>query len=84
METFLHGLLVFGVLVVTDLLWSWYIKSLASDKMIMASSASALIIVCGSYATINYVGNHIMIIPAALGAFTGTYLSKYINKKKEQ
>lgn len=74
-------ILVFFSYVVIDFLWSIYIKTVADHKMFKASVYSALIMLCGGFSVIEYVNNHWLLIPAAIGCFVGTYISKFIKPK---
>ena len=80
MNNITTALVVFIFMILTDYCWGVYIKALSESKILKASIYSAFIVVAGSVTAINYVDNHWMIIPAALGAFVGTYLSN-IKKK---
>lgn len=75
--------LVFVSMAATDFFWSLYIKTLAADKVIKAGIYGMAIMLCGSFTVINYTGNHWYLVPACLGGFVGTVLSKYVEKIKK-
>jgi hypothetical protein len=66
-ETFL---LVF----LTDVLYTYYLKSVAKNKPLMASFWATVVTFCASVAAINYVEDHTMLVASLLGAFCGTYV----------
>jgi hypothetical protein len=63
--------------------WTRYIQSTAEGRAIEASIFSALIIVGGGYTTVNIVQSHWYMIPAAVGAFIGTYFVVKYHTKSE-
>lgn len=75
-------ILVFLAVACADALWTLYVQATAQDKKFKASLVSACIIVAGSFVTIEYVYNPILIIPAAFGAFVGTYITMKCSRWK--
>lgn len=65
-------------MIFTDLAWGIYVKTLAKDKIYTAGVFSMLIMLFGATVTINYIGDHAMLLPAAAGAFVGTVLTKRV------
>jgi uncharacterized membrane protein YfcA len=47
-----------------------------------ASSWAIVVTILGAFVVINYTTNHMMLIPAALGAFCGTYVGMKLRKKE--
>ena len=78
----LKALIVFLAVTFADGLWTLYIIATAKNRILLASSASATIIATGSLVTVEYVKHPILIIPAALGAFVGTYITMKYSKWK--
>lgn len=78
MNTYLLSIAVFFATVIVDLAWSLYIRFLAKDKIVSASVFSSLIILLGAFSTLSYIDNRWMILPAAVGAFVGTLISKRV------
>ncbi len=70
----LKAFLVFAAVAVTDVFWTLYVTGATEGKIWRASVYSTMIVVCGSTATIEYVQDPRMILPAAMGAFVGTIL----------
>ncbi len=68
-------LLVYLVMTLTDIVWARYTAAIANDSAAWAGVWSVGIILFGSFVTIAYVNDAWALIPAACGAFTGTYLS---------
>lgn len=73
-DTCIRGAIVFAALFVLDIVWARYTTAITERRRIVASSYSAAIIVLGAYATINYIDDPRMIVPAMLGAFCGTFV----------
>ena len=61
-------------MLVTDVVYTLLLKSVQNDKPIAASIWASLITFLGGVAIINYTNDNMMIIPAVLGAFVGTYI----------
>lgn len=71
----LEALAAFVAMFLADFVWAKYIKAIADHRRPSASSWAVLLMVLSGVATITYVNNHWMLIPAALGAFAGTWFS---------
>lgn len=67
---------------INDFIWSIYIKSLSINRMFKAAIFAALAVLFEAAAVIIYVQDYLSLIPAALGAFVGTYITKFIERKK--
>jgi len=74
---------VFAAIFIADFVWARYIGAAAHGRRVEASSWAVAVIVMGGYATIKYVGNPMMLAPAALGAFAGTWTSLWWKGKRE-
>ena len=77
----IQGLTVFLISAVVDAVWAKYIAAASAHKALAAAAWSAGIIFCGSFVTVEYVTNHWLALPAALGAFVGTYLTIWWGKR---
>lgn len=66
---------VFVSMTVADFIWAEYTKAVAAKTAIVAGLWAIGIITVGGFATISYVADHWLIIPAAIGAFCGTVIS---------
>jgi hypothetical protein len=74
--------IVFVATLLVDFSWSMYIRSLAQNKTFNAACWSAFITLAGGITVIAYNEDHRLLIPAIVGGFIGTYLSKYFNTNK--
>ena len=70
-----YALAVFLATAVVDALWTRYIQHTAERRAGQAASYSALLVLCGAFSTVAIVDQHWLAIPAAAGAFVGTYLT---------
>ena len=64
---------------VLDVVYTYYLRCVAEKKILGASFWAVACYLGGSVAVINYTSNHWMLVPAALGAFCGTYVGMKIN-----
>jgi hypothetical protein len=73
---------VFLLVAFLDFMWAQYIKHTAVADALKSASYSMAIYLLGCLVTIAYVEDHKMMVPCALGAFAGTYLSAVFSKRK--
>jgi len=80
----LEYIIVFLSMFVVDVFYAIYLKSIENNKPIFASFMAMIVFFVASIATIGYIDNHWLLIPACMGAFVGTWVGvKYnISKKK--
>lgn len=67
-----------GIFVATgigDFVWAKYIASITTSTPLIASTWATITLVLGAFVVISYVQDKRMLIPAAIGAFIGTYLA---------
>ena len=75
----IKGLLVFCASFVFDIVWTYCIKCVSAGRIWPAAITSSMMVVLGSFTTIEYVTNHAMVVFAAAGAFVGTIVTmKYM------
>jgi uncharacterized protein YqgC (DUF456 family) len=75
--------LVVLALTLADICWTMYFTETANKHATKAATWSALIILCGSFATVSFVHDKRLIVAAMIGAFLGTYITiKWMNKKE--
>jgi hypothetical protein len=69
---------------VTDIVYTQLLKSVQNDKPLASSIWASAITFLGGIAIINYTNDNMMIIPAVLGAFAGTYVGMkfHLHEKK--
>jgi hypothetical protein len=65
--------LTFLAMFLTDLSWAAYIGSVKAGSAFEAASWALALFVLGAFAVIGYTRNRWLVVPAALGAFLGTY-----------
>ena len=70
----LSWLLAFVGMVVLDITFAAWAKSVANNKPIKASAIAAVLYAVAAFVTISIVGDNWLIIPACAGAFVGTYI----------
>lgn len=75
-------LLVFVAMIVTDIVWAQYTHAVSSHNLRKAPPMAVAIIGIGAFVTTSYVENHWLIIPAAIGAYIGTFMSVWWEKRK--
>ena len=68
---------------VLDLVYTHYLKHVANNHALGASFWSVGCYLLASVAVINYTNNHVLLIPAAVGAFFGTFVGMKIRYKKQ-
>ena len=71
----------FILVFLTDILYTYYLRSIVSNKPLAASFWATIVTYCAAVAAINYVEDHNMLIAALLGAFCGTYVGMKYEKK---
>ncbi len=74
--------LVFILLFVLDLAWSFYLNNVKHGNPMLAGSWAAFLYILGASATISWVNNPWLLVPACVGAFAGTYVGVWWNKRK--
>lgn len=75
---------VFTFLAVTtvDIFYTYYLKSVNENKAVVGGVWGAIVWLIGSIAVIEYTADHMLLIPACIGAFVGTYIGIKIRNKK--
>ena len=66
---------------VVDILYGIFIKYVNQEKEVQAGIFSGLIYFVACIATIDFIENHWLLIPATIGAGLGTYVGVLINKR---
>lgn len=69
------ALTVFFSLCALDFVWAKYITATTSKRPTVAAAYASTIIVLSGTAAIGYVNDPVMLVPAAAGAFVGTYFA---------
>ncbi|WP_448043806.1 hypothetical protein [Bradyrhizobium liaoningense] len=68
----MNWLLTFVAVFALDVVWARYTIALTEDRPMRAGTNAAMVIALSGFATINYVNDPWMLLPAAGGAFAGT------------
>lgn len=71
----LLALAVFTVAAVNDFVWSRYIRAVGEKRAGHAGSWAAGTLLLGAFGIMNYTSNHWLVLPAAIGCFTGSYIA---------
>ena len=66
---------VFVVVAISDWFWARWSSACSKGSPHVASAYSVAIILCSAFAVIEYTNDHWMLIPAALGAYVGTFVA---------
>ena len=66
-----------------DIFYTYYLKSVTDSKVLVASLWSVVITILGANVVISYTTDHMLLIPAAMGAFCGTFVGMKYNKKNK-
>lgn len=75
-------LLVMLAVALADVCWTMYFIHTSKANAVKAGVWSALIMLCSSFATVNYVDDKRYVVAAMIGAFIGTWAT-IIYKKKQ-
>jgi hypothetical protein len=76
-------LLVMFSMALTDVCWAYYFIKVGERKAVQAGTWAVLLFFAGAIVTTNYVGDHSMMIAAAIGSFVGTWITVKYKKHKE-
>jgi len=74
-------ILAFIAMFLTDVFYTYYLKAVQSEQALRASTWATIIYIVAAFAIIEYNTNHLLLIPAALGAFCGTFVGMKIRKR---
>lgn len=76
------GPLVLLTTAVTDVFWTLFTANVAAKRPIRSGLASTAIVLCGSYAVMEYTHNPIMVLWAAAGAFIGSATTVWLAARR--
>lgn len=74
-------LYIFLALAVLDFIWGKYIAAVSGASAVVAAAWAVPIYALGSWVTIEYVHDPVLLIPACSGAFVGTWLSVKVKNR---
>lgn len=66
-------LLVFLATTFVDVAWTKYTLAVAAKHAVRASLWSTIIVAVGAFSVLSYTQDNLALIPAAAGAFVGTF-----------
>lgn len=75
MKTLGLALVVFMCTVIADIAWTRYTLAVTQRRPHVAAAWSAAIILIGAVTVIAYTDNPLYVLPAAAGAYVGTWLA---------
>ena len=64
----------------TDIIYTYYLRAVQDNRPVIASCWATVVTFTASVAVIEYTTNTLMLIPALLGAFAGTYVGMKLKK----
>lgn len=74
-------LFVMIAMALTDMCWAYYFIKVEERNAPQAGMWAVLLFFSGAAVTTNYIGDHTMLIAAAIGSFVGTYFTVKFKKK---
>lgn len=72
---------VFAGTFLLDVMWTLYVRGAAAGHPQRAGLASIGITLCSGMVTLEYIQDHTLLVPAALGAYGGTLLPIYLSRR---
>lgn len=66
--------LAFALMFALDIVWALYTKSMVANKPVSASAYAAAIQLFAGAVVLEYTKDPVLLIPACVGAFAGTYV----------
>lgn len=79
-----QALLVFAAMFAADIMWAWYIRRTGEGRMWRSATWATACWLPGTFVAVNYIANHWLILPAALGSFFGTAFSVWYDKRQKE
>jgi hypothetical protein len=64
----------------TDIFYTYYLKAVQDEQVMRASMWAAVVFLIACVAVINYTTNYWLLVPAAVGAFCGTWVGMRLRK----
>jgi peptidoglycan/LPS O-acetylase OafA/YrhL len=73
--------ITFFALFFTDVFYTFYLKSVNNNETLKASGWAVVVFFVAAIAVVNYTTNHMLLIPACLGAFCGTWVGMKLRNR---
>jgi uncharacterized membrane protein YfcA len=67
----------------TDIFYTYYLKAIQDERAMAASLWATVVFLVACIAVINDTTNYWLLIPAGLGAFSGTWVGMRLRKHKQ-
>jgi len=77
-------IITFFAVFFTDIFYTYYLKAVNDNQTMKASLWATIVFLIACVAVINYTTNYLLLIPAAVGAFTGTWVGMKLRKHNEK
>jgi hypothetical protein len=77
----LQFVLVAAAMFAVDVCWARYIAKVGEGRALPAANWSALIMLCGAFATISYLHDRRLLAAAIVGGWLGTFTSVRLGKR---
>jgi hypothetical protein len=74
---------VFVAIFAADVFWTLYIQKVQESRPVAAGLWAVALFIPGALVTLSYVREPILLIPACLGAFTGTYCTIWWTNRRK-
>ena len=71
----------FFALFFTDVFYTYYLRAVQNNEAFGSSVWAMIVFFIASVAVINYTSDHMLLIPACVGAFCGTWVGMKIRKR---
>lgn len=84
MEFYIQWTTVLIAVLVTDICWAYYIRRVKDGKPLKAAMWAVFLFLTGAIGAISYIRNPWFVIPAAIGAFIGTYIAVWLDSKAQK
>ena len=74
-------IVTFFALFFTDVAYTYYLRSVNNNEVLKSSLWSVAVFFIAAIAVVNYTTDHMLLIPACIGAFCGTFVGMKIRKE---
>ncbi len=77
------SILIFFATALSDLVWTMWILHTTSLNRWRSSAYSSAIILLGGLTVVSYVSDKRLLVPAAIGAFVGTFITLTAHQREQ-
>ena len=82
--TYIEAVQAFFSMIIIDVVNVIYIKQVQHNNALFTGFVSVFVFVLYALLVIDFVTNHLLLIPASLGCFAGAFIGTQINKRMEK